>query len=98
MKFLTLPTWLFFPFKLILLASFLIPVLLWGGQMLGFSLAQETVLAKKELQSTEHLAGVAQKYLSQEGGVLESEAADASGRVEREGKQMLSLAQQEVLQ
>lgn len=90
MKFLELPDWLYFPFKLLLMAAFLIPVLLWGGQMLGISKAQETALILQEVQSADRRAGQEWKSIHREGEVFESQAAAVTGRMEKEGTRLLA--------
>lgn len=97
MNFLDIPSWLFFPFKLILLVSFFIPVLLWGEQLLGVSRVQEAAAVKEELQSTEHHVETALQYLNQERGAFESQAESLSERLEMEGKHKLASTQQELL-
>jgi hypothetical protein len=71
MKFHNLPDWLYFPFKLLLLASFFVPILLWTGQMLGYSKAQEASLAKAALQNAGSDVGVVMKYLDRERDISE---------------------------
>jgi lysozyme len=93
MKFMDLPDWLYFPLKILLVASFFVPVLLWGGQMLGYSKAQETVFAQEALRKAENRAKEAGRYMEQERETIAPEATAAIERGEEDAQLLFADAE-----